>query len=118
NRDVLRADLVITSDGPVDESGRSTVNFGNRGVLSFELRATGANRDLHSGNWGGVVPNPIWTLIHLLQSMKNDKGQVTIEGFYENVDPLSPLEKEALAKLEVDLGEVKRSLALSDLDQP
>jgi len=118
NRDLLRADLVITSDGPVDESGRSTINFGNRGVLSFALQATGANRDLHSGNWGGVVPNPIWTLVHLLQSMKNDKGEVTIDGFYDNVDPLTPLEKEALAKLEVDLAEVKRSLELTELDQP
>ena len=118
NRELLRADLVITSDGPVDESGRSTVNFGNRGVLSFELQATGANRDLHSGNWGGVVPNPIWTLVHLLQSMKNDSGEVTIEGFYDNVQPLSTLEAEALARLEVDLPEVMRSLDLEKLDQP
>ena len=118
NRDLLRADLVITSDGPVDESGRSTVNFGNRGVLSFELHATGANRDLHSGNWGGVVPNPIWTLVHLLQSMKNDAGEVTIEGFYDNVLPLSKLEAEALARLEVDLPEVMRSLDLEKLDEP
>jgi acetylornithine deacetylase/succinyl-diaminopimelate desuccinylase-like protein len=118
NRELLRADLVITSDGPVDETGRSTVTFGNRGVLSFELQATGANRDLHSGNWGGVVPNPIWTLVHLLQSMKNEKGVVTIEGFYDNVEPLSALEAEALARLEVDLPEVMRSLDLEKLDQP
>ncbi len=118
HRDLLRADLVITSDGPVSETGRSVVNFGNRGVLSFELRATGANRDLHSGNWGGVVPNPIWELVHLLQSMKNDKGEVTIEGFYDNVDPLSELEQQALARLEVDIPGVKRSLNLNELDQP
>ena len=118
HRDLLKADLVITSDGPVSESGRSVVNFGNRGVLSFELRASGANRDLHSGNWGGVVPNPIWTLVHLLQSMKGNDGEVTIDGFYENVDPLSELEVEALERLEVDIPAVKRSLNLTDLDQP
>jgi acetylornithine deacetylase/succinyl-diaminopimelate desuccinylase-like protein len=118
NRELLRADLVITSDGPVDESGRSTINFGNRGVFSFELQATGANRDLHSGNWGGVVPNPIWTLVHLLSTMKNDRGEVTIDGFYDNVQPLSALEAEALARLEVDLPEVMRSLDLETLDQP
>ncbi len=118
HRDLLAADLVITSDGPVSETGRSVVNFGNRGVLSFELRAIGANRDLHSGNWGGVVPNPIWTLIHLLQTMKNDKGEVTIDGFYDNVEPLSELEREALQKLEVDIDGVKRSLNLDELDQP
>ena len=72
HRDALRADLVITSDGPVDESGRSRILFGVRGVLSFELRARGANRDLHSGNWGGVAPNPLWTLVHLLATMKDE----------------------------------------------
>ncbi len=118
HRDLLSADLVITSDGPVSESGRSVVNFGNRGVLSFELRAIGANRDLHSGNWGGVVPNPIWTLVHLLQSMKNEQGHVTIDGFYDSVESLSDLEREALAKLEVDIEGVKRSLNLEELDQP
>ncbi|HEX3722608.1 MAG TPA: M20/M25/M40 family metallo-hydrolase [Nitrolancea sp.] len=118
NRELLRADLVITSDGPVDESGRSTINFGNRGVVSFELRATGANRDLHSGNWGGVVPNPIWTLVHLLQSMKNDRGVVTIDGFYDNVRALDGLEAEALSRLDVDLPEVMRSLNLQRLDRP
>src|SRR5438874_4048564 len=81
HRDELRADVVITSDGPVDESGRSRIVFGVRGVLSFELRARGANRDLHSGNWGGVAPNPLWTLVHLLASMKNERGEVTVDGF-------------------------------------
>lgn len=118
HRELLQADLVITSDGPVSETGRSVVNFGNRGVLSFELRATGANRDLHSGNWGGIVPNPIWTLVHLLGTMKNDQGEVTIDGFYDHVDPLSELEQAALARLEVDIPGVKRSLSLKDFDQP
>src|SRR5262245_43302621 len=69
----LAADLVIASDGPVDESGQSRIVFGVRGVLSFALQARGANRDLHSGNWGGVAPNPLWTLVHLLGTMKNDR---------------------------------------------
>lgn len=116
--DLLQADLVITSDGPVSETGRSVVNFGNRGVMSFELRAIGANRDLHSGNWGGVVPNPIWTLIHLLGTMKNDAGSVTVDGFYDNVDPLSDLERDALQKLEVDIPAVKGSLNIDNLDEP
>ncbi|MGH2510948.1 MAG: M20/M25/M40 family metallo-hydrolase, partial [Ktedonobacteraceae bacterium] len=77
HRDELRADLVIVSDGPVHESGHSTINFGVRGVLNFELRARGANQDVHSGNWGGIVPNPLWTLIHLLASMKNERGEIT-----------------------------------------
>jgi acetylornithine deacetylase/succinyl-diaminopimelate desuccinylase-like protein len=118
HRDQVTADLVVTSDGPVDESGRSRLLFGVRGVLSFELRARGANRDLHSGNWGGVAPNPIWTLVHLLGTMKNDRGEVTIDGFYDDVLPLTDLERAALAKLPVDTDEVKRSLDLVEFDQP
>jgi acetylornithine deacetylase/succinyl-diaminopimelate desuccinylase-like protein len=118
HRDDLSADLVIISDGPVDESGRPKISFGNRGVLSFELRARGANRDLHSGNWGGVSPNPIWTLVHLLGTMKNDQGQVTIDGFYDSVAPLSLAEQEAIDRLPLDLDRIKRSLELSRLDNP
>ena len=118
HRDELHADLVITSDGPVDADGRARLRFGVRGVLSFELRARGANRDLHSGNWGGVAPNPIWTLVHLLATMKNDRGEVTIDGFYDHVDAQTPRERETLASLPIDLDAVKRSLDLDELDQP
>jgi acetylornithine deacetylase/succinyl-diaminopimelate desuccinylase-like protein len=118
HRDEIMADLVITSDGPVHESGQSQILFGVRGVLSFELRATGANRDLHSGNWGGIAPNPLWTLVHLLASMKDAQGRITIEGFYDDVQPLTDLEREALARLPADAGRVKLSLGLEQLDQP
>lgn len=114
----LAADLVLISDGPVHESGRSVICFGVRGVLTFELRARGANQDVHSGNWGGIVPNPLWTLVHLLATMKNEHGEITIDGFYEHVLPLNELERAALANLPVDLAQVKHSLGISCLDEP
>ncbi|GAB4201767.1 MAG: M20/M25/M40 family metallo-hydrolase [Roseiflexaceae bacterium] len=114
----LRADLVITSDGPVHESGRGLVVCGCRGVLSFELRAQGANRDLHSGNWGGVAPNPLWTLVHLLATMKNQRGEITIAGFGDAVQPLSDAERAALAAWPEDTGAVLRDLGLERLDAP
>ena len=117
-REALAADLVITSDGPVDDSGRSRILFGVRGVLSFELRAREANRDLHSGNWGGIAPNPLWTLVHLLATMKHTRGEVTIPGFYDAVLPLTALEQAALDLLPVDIDAVMRSLDLERLDEP
>lgn len=116
--DEFRADLVIVSDGPVHESGKAIIRYGVRGVLDIELRARGANRDLHSGNWGGIAPNPLWTLVHLLSTMKNERGEITIDGFYEHVLPLSELEREALAKLPVDLEKVQASLEIEHLDEP
>ncbi|HEX4714094.1 MAG TPA: M20/M25/M40 family metallo-hydrolase [Ktedonobacteraceae bacterium] len=52
HREEPQASLMIVSDGPVHQSGRSIINFGARGVLGIELRARGANQDLHSGSWG------------------------------------------------------------------
>ncbi|WP_309084905.1 M20/M25/M40 family metallo-hydrolase [Chelativorans sp.] len=116
--DRLKADLVVTSDGPLHESGLPVITFGVRGVASFELRARTASRDVHSGNFGGVVPNAIWKLVHLLATMKNAKGEITIEGLMEPVIPPTALEREAVARLPLDLEGVKAELGLSDLDQP
>lgn len=116
--DLLNADLVITADGHVHNTGSPVLKYGVRGVASFELRARGANRDVHSGNFGGVVPNPIWELVHLLASMKNPRGEVTIEGFYDNIIPPTPLELEAVARLPLDLDALKADLEVDQLDQP
>ena len=118
NRDRLRADLVITSDGPVHESGRPTVELGVRGVLSFELRARGANRDLHSGNFGGIAPNPIWTLVHLLATMKDEAGDISIEGFHDGIVPPSEAELNAIAGLPLDLAGSLAALGIDRLDAP
>ena len=117
-RDRLDADLVVTSDGPVHETGRSCLVFGVRGVALFELRARGARSDLHSGNWGGVAPNPLWTLVHCLGTMKSAEGEITIDGFYDDVLPPTPLERRALDALPYDVEEVKSDLCLDELDVP
>ncbi len=118
HREELAADLAIWSDGPVHESGRWCIAFGVRGVVTFELRARGANRPLHSGNWGGVAPNPLWTLVHLLASMKDERGHITVEGLHDGVRPLGPREVEVIEGLPVDLGRVMAGLGLEHLDEP
>lgn len=118
HRDELKADLVVTADGQVHASGTPTIKFGVRGIASFELRARHANRDVHSGNFGGVVPNPLWTLVHLLATMKNDRGEITIDGLMEHVDEPTPEERAAVARLPLDLDEIKHSLGLARLDMP
>lgn len=118
NADRLQADLVVTSDGPLHESGAPVITFGVRGVASFDLVAKGASRDVHSGNFGGVVPNPIWTLVQLLATMKNPEGHITIEGLTETIIPATNLEREAVARLPNDEEAVKADLNLSELDGP
>jgi acetylornithine deacetylase/succinyl-diaminopimelate desuccinylase-like protein len=116
--DKLKADLVVTSDGPLHESGLPVITFGVRGVAGFELRARTASRDVHSGNFGGVVPNAIWKLVHLLSTMKNPAGEITIEGLVDQVTPATNLEREAISNLPLDLDAVKAELGLSELDPP
>lgn len=118
HREMLAADLAIISDGPVEVGGRSTLKFGVRGVLSFELRARGAKTDLHSGNWGGVAPNPLWTLVHLLGTMKNDRGEITIDGLYDAVDTPTTQERAALAALPVNEAAIRRTLGPVPFDAP
>ncbi|MFD6291510.1 M20/M25/M40 family metallo-hydrolase [Streptomyces sp. NPDC060205] len=116
--DLLRADLVVISDGPVDPSGRPMISLGVRGALGFELRATGANADLHSGHWGGVAPDPVWDLVQLLATMKDTRGHVTIDGFYDDVQPLTAAGQAALEKLEIDVTAMKRDLDFEELAEP
>ncbi|MCB0088165.1 MAG: M20/M25/M40 family metallo-hydrolase, partial [Caldilineaceae bacterium] len=119
HRDLLAdVDLVITADGPIHESGRPCIKFGPRGIVSFELRVRHANRDFHSGNWGGVAPNPIWTLVHLLATMKNAAGEITIDGFYDNVLPPTPAERQALDALPIEVESVMAKVEMNRLDEP
>ena len=116
--DKLNADLVVTSDGSLHDSGRPVVTFGVRGVASFELRAKTANRDAHSGNFGGVMPNAIWKLVHLLATMKNDRGEITIDGIYDPVVPPTDLELQAMAALPLDVDKIKAELGMTAIEEP
>ena len=118
HRDKLAADLVVTADGPLHISGLPVVTFGVRGVASFELRARTASRDMHSGNYGGVAPNAVWSLVHLLGTMKNAAGEITIEGLHDQIIPPTNTEREAAAILPLDLASVMADLGLKHLDAP
>jgi acetylornithine deacetylase/succinyl-diaminopimelate desuccinylase-like protein len=115
NRELLAADVVYTSDGPVHESGRQSVSLGVRGVLFVELEATGAKRDYHSGHGGNLLPNPAWQLIDLLASMRRPDGRVLIDGFYDDVRVPEPEALAAVEQLPVDLGRYLAEMGIDDL---
>jgi acetylornithine deacetylase/succinyl-diaminopimelate desuccinylase-like protein len=103
HRDLLAADVAYTSDGPVHESGRYLISLGVRGVLTVELEARGPKRDYHSGHGGNLLPNPAWELVHLLSTMREPDGRITIDGFYDDVRPVEPGERAAIDELPHDL---------------
>ena len=105
--DKVKADLVITLDGPRHPSGRPTMYYGVRGSAGVTITVMTSRNDLHSGNYGNWAPDPSMLLGKLLSSMKDSTGRVVVEGFYDDVTPLTPTEKKALAEapnVEVELG--------------
>lgn len=94
---LLKSDLWIICDGPVHQSGLKQVVFGVRGDAHVDVTVYGSKRPLHSGHYGNWAPNPAMMLAKLLASMKDEKGSVTIKGFYDDVIPLTEREKNALA---------------------
>ncbi len=110
HRDLLRADVVIVTDGPKHASGRPTITGGARGVMKIELVVEGARRDVHSGNF--AVPNPAWKLNGLLASMATPDGAPLIEGFEEDVVAPTPAERRMMAELPLDLPALERELGV------
>jgi len=96
NRERLKADAVLISDGAMFAPRMPTLTYGLRGLCYLEVRLLGARRDLHSGAFGGVAPNPIQALGWILARLKDEgTGKVLIPGFYEKVRPV-PQEEKAL----------------------
>lgn len=116
--DRLKADLVVTADGPLHASGRPVVTFGVRGMAGFELRARTAASDAHSGNYGGVMPNAIWKLVHLLATMKAPDGTITIDGLHAPIVAPTEQEKQAAAALPLDLEAFLSKTGMAELDAP
>ncbi|HZR24825.1 MAG TPA: M20/M25/M40 family metallo-hydrolase [Vicinamibacterales bacterium] len=97
--DRIRADALILVDGPRHASDRVTLNFGGRGMMNVVVIVYGPARDLHSGNYGNWAPNPALQLSRLLASMKDDNGRVLVDGFYDDVKPLTEEEKKAIDEI-------------------
>jgi acetylornithine deacetylase/succinyl-diaminopimelate desuccinylase-like protein len=95
-KDKLRADLMIILDGPAHSSGRPTVVYGARGIVTVDLTVFGPKSGVHSGNYGNWVPNPALRLATLLASMKDDDGRVKVAGYYDTVAPLTAEERAML----------------------
>jgi acetylornithine deacetylase/succinyl-diaminopimelate desuccinylase-like protein len=100
--DELRADVAVISDTNQFARGLPALTCGLRGLVYTEVTLTGPSHDLHSGMFGGSVPNPANALCKLLASLHDEHGRVTVHGFYDDVRDIPPLERQAWAKLPFD----------------
>lgn len=115
HRTRFAADALLILDGPLHQSGRPTVSFGARGILTLELVVYGPRVPLHSGHYGNWAPNPAVRLARLIASMKDDAGRVLIPGFYDGI-AFTEEEREALDAVPDDLPALRRSLGFAEAD--
>ncbi|MFQ6608300.1 MAG: dipeptidase [Fidelibacterota bacterium] len=102
NYQLLKTDITVISDTPMFKKGMPSICYGLRGLAYYQLNIRGSKQDLHSGSFGGVVKNPIQALAEIIAQFKDDNGRITIPGFYDDVIPIGPEERENLSKLPFD----------------
>jgi acetylornithine deacetylase/succinyl-diaminopimelate desuccinylase-like protein len=98
----LQCDVLVISDTTMWAAEVPSMCVGMRGVVDAELSLRGADRDLHSGSFGGAVPNPLHVLADLLAGLHDGDYRVTVPGFYDRVRPLSQAERALIARLPFD----------------
>jgi len=101
-RDRLACDVIVVSDTTMWAADVPSMCVGMRGVIDAEIDVYGPERDLHSGSFGGAVPNPLQVLAGLLAELHDADGRVALPGFYDKVAELTPAERELFAKLPFD----------------
>jgi acetylornithine deacetylase/succinyl-diaminopimelate desuccinylase-like protein len=100
--DRLACDVIVVSDTTMWAADVPSMCVGMRGVIDAQIDLTGPERDLHSGSFGGAVPNPLHALADLLSGLHDDGGRVTLPGFYDKVVELPESERELFARLPFD----------------
>lgn len=112
HREMLQADVIIVSDTGMLGAETPSLTAGLRGLAYWEIEVTGPNHDLHSGHFGGAVANPINELCKLIASVTDNKGRITVPGFYDDVVPLTDEEREMIAAAPFDEEAYKKQLGI------
>ncbi len=115
NKEKLAADVILISDTGIIDNDNPSITVGLRGLSYVEVEVTGPNRDLHSGMYGGAVANPINVLCDMIARLQNEKGEITIPGFYDKVEVLSEEERDKMAKAPFNLDNYKKELDIEEV---
>jgi len=115
NKEMLKADVILISDSSMISMEIPSIDIGVRGLSYIEVEVTGANRDLHSGIYGGAVANPITILAKMIADCHDKKNKITIPGFYDDVLAATKEEKRLLKKAPFNEQEYKDDLGVKEL---
>lgn len=116
NKEKLSCDVILISDTHIYSNEQPTVTTGLRGLSYMEVEVEGPNRDLHSGLYGGAVPNPINVLAEMIAKLHDEEGRITIDGFYDNIEIVSAEDRAEMNKLKDNPEEFKKSIGLSGVE--
>ena len=116
NKEKLSCDVILISDTHIYSNEQPTVTTGLRGLSYVEVEVEGPNRDLHSGLYGGAVPNPIHVLSRMIANLIDEDGHITVDGFYDNVETVSDAERADMNKLKDDPEHFKKSIGLNGVE--
>jgi len=112
NKALLKADVILISDTSMLSMENPSIDIGVRGLSYIEVEVTGANRDLHSGVYGGAVANPLTVLSKMIASCHDENNHITIPGFYDDVVEATPEERAKMAQAPFDEAEYKSDLGI------
>ncbi len=115
NKDMLSCDMILVSDTTMLGEDVPSINCGMRGLAYVELKATGPDRDLHSGHYGGAIANPLNELCKIIASLTDDKGRITVPGFYDDVVELTSEERSLFGKAPFNEDEFKKSIGINEI---
>ena len=115
HKDMLAADVCLVSDTTMISDKVPSINCGMRGLSYLEVTVRGANKDLHSGHYGGAIANPINVLCDMISSLIDADGRITVPGFYDDVVELSAEDRAMLARAPFDLDEYKAFLDIREV---
>ena len=115
HKELLKADVILVSDTSMLGADLPSLTTGLRGLAYWEIEVTGPNRDLHSGHFGGAVANPINVLCKLMADITDVDGRITISGFYDDVEDVSPAEREMIAQIPFDEEKYKKAIGVDAL---
>ena len=115
HKDLLKGDVILVSDTSMVNAETPSLTTGLRGLAYWEIEVTGPNRDLHSGHFGGAVANPINVLCKLMADIIDADGRITIPGFYDDVEEVSPAEREMIAQIPFDEAKYKAAIGVDAL---
>ena len=114
-KELLACDLVVSADGLQWREDQPSLLVGFKGLCALQIDVKGPNVDLHSGIYGGTVQNPIHALVRLLDSMRSPADDVLVEGFYDDVVPLSAADRDQIATIGHDETAYKEQLGVDRL---